>query len=51
MNYRIFHSLKHNLIQMKEAVTKDIGETDSKDIDMLQWCSAAALELIGQAGM
>lgn len=28
----------------------DIRDAGSKNIDMLKWCSAAALELIGQAG-
>ncbi|CAE6414136.1 unnamed protein product [Rhizoctonia solani] len=36
---------------MKDSIIKDIGGVPGKEIDMLQWCSATALELIGQAGL
>ncbi|KDN46717.1 hypothetical protein RSAG8_04097, partial [Rhizoctonia solani AG-8 WAC10335] len=35
---------------MKTAMTKDLAGTKSKEIDVLRWCSATALELVGQAG-
>ncbi|CAE6504714.1 unnamed protein product [Rhizoctonia solani] len=36
---------------LKDAITKDIDGAEWKEIDMLLWCSRAALELIGQAGL
>lgn len=44
---RLVHSSR---LQMKLAITKEIGGAQSKELDMLRWCSATALELIGQAG-
>ncbi|KAB5591162.1 Cytochrome P450 [Ceratobasidium theobromae] len=32
-------------LQMKLAITQDIGGAQSKELDMLRWCSATALEL------
>ncbi|KAG8689224.1 cytochrome P450-dit2 [Ceratobasidium sp. 423] len=34
---------------MKVAIIKDLGGAQSKEFDMLRWCSATALELIGTA--
>ncbi|CEL53526.1 Putative cytochrome P450 CYP13A5 OS=Caenorhabditis elegans GN=cyp-13A5 PE=3 SV=1 [Rhizoctonia solani AG-1 IB] len=34
---------------MKRSMIQDIGSVPGKEIDMLKWCSATALELIGQA--
>ncbi|QRV78706.1 cytochrome P450 family protein [Ceratobasidium sp. AG-Ba] len=42
-----FHSTAQEL---KDALTKELGETGSADTDVLHWCSSAALELIGLAG-
>ncbi|CUA72807.1 hypothetical protein RSOLAG22IIIB_10308 [Rhizoctonia solani] len=36
---------------MKKAMIKDLGGAQSKELDMLRWCSATALELIGTAGI
>lgn len=36
---------------LKGAINNELEGSGSKDLDMLQWCSAAALELIGQAGI
>ncbi|KAG8712651.1 cytochrome P450-dit2 [Ceratobasidium sp. 423] len=36
---------------MKNSIIKDMGGAPGKEIDMLRWCSATALELIGQAGL
>ncbi|CAE6418632.1 unnamed protein product [Rhizoctonia solani] len=36
---------------MKSSMIKDIGGAPGKEIDVLRWCSATALELIGQAGL
>ncbi|EUC53867.1 cytochrome P450 family protein [Rhizoctonia solani AG-3 Rhs1AP] len=36
---------------MKTAMVKDLGGAKHKEIDVLRWCSATALELIGQAGL
>ncbi|KAJ1305261.1 hypothetical protein OPQ81_000289 [Rhizoctonia solani] len=36
---------------MKNSIIKDIGSASAKEIDILRWCSATALELIGQAGL
>ncbi|CUA67703.1 hypothetical protein RSOLAG22IIIB_13540 [Rhizoctonia solani] len=36
---------------MKHSIIKEIGNMPGKEVDMLQWCGAAALELIGQAGL
>ncbi|KAB5588325.1 Cytochrome P450 [Ceratobasidium theobromae] len=36
---------------MKAAIMKDLDGAPLKEIDMLEWCSATALELIGQAGL
>ncbi|CAE6508193.1 unnamed protein product [Rhizoctonia solani] len=42
-----------NLIarNMKKAIIKDLNGSQTKEIDILRWCSATALELIGQAGL
>ncbi|KAH7319570.1 cytochrome P450 [Rhizoctonia solani] len=42
-----------NLIanNMKAAMIKDMGGAKHKEIDVLRWCSATALELVGQAGL
>ncbi|CUA74416.1 Putative cytochrome P450 cyp-13B1 [Caenorhabditis elegans] [Rhizoctonia solani] len=37
--------------KLKDAITRDIGGAERKEIDMLHWCSKVALELIGQAGL
>ncbi|KAF8714664.1 Cytochrome P450, partial [Rhizoctonia solani] len=37
--------------KMKRSMIKDIGGVPGKEIDMLKWCGATALELIGQAGL
>ncbi|KAF8754506.1 Cytochrome P450 [Rhizoctonia solani] len=44
----IFESIAQD---MKRSMIKDIGGVPGKEIDMLKWCSATALELIGQAGL
>ncbi|CEL53554.1 Cytochrome P450 94A1 OS=Vicia sativa GN=CYP94A1 PE=2 SV=2 [Rhizoctonia solani AG-1 IB] len=36
---------------MKRSIIKDIGNVPGKEIDVLKWCGATALELIGQAGL
>ncbi|CCO30009.1 hypothetical protein BN14_04033 [Rhizoctonia solani AG-1 IB] len=36
---------------MKRSMIQDIGSAPGKEIDMLKWCSATALELVGQAGL
>ncbi|KAF8600974.1 cytochrome P450 [Ceratobasidium sp. AG-I] len=35
---------------LKMSMTHDLNGSESKDMDMLHWCSAAALEIVGQAG-
>lgn len=40
----------HTPLQLKEALIKDLNGSTSRDLDMLYWCGAAALELIGKAG-
>lgn len=37
-------------MKLKEALIDNLNGSTSKDLDILHWCSAAALELIGQAG-
>nr|AVI01413.1 steroid 2-beta-hydroxylase [Thanatephorus cucumeris]QDJ74244.1 cytochrome P450-4 [Thanatephorus cucumeris] len=44
----IFESIAQN---MKRSMIKEIGGVPGKEIDMLKWCGATALELIGQAGL
>ncbi|CAE6382995.1 unnamed protein product [Rhizoctonia solani] len=44
----VFDTIAQN---MKRSVIKDIGNASGKEIDMLKWCGATALELIGQAGL
>ncbi|KAF8600122.1 cytochrome P450 [Ceratobasidium sp. AG-I] len=39
------------LLFLKEALMNELKGYGSKDLDMLKWCSATALELIGQAGL
>ncbi|KAG8695168.1 cytochrome P450-dit2 [Ceratobasidium sp. 394] len=34
-----------------EAIEKDLGRNASKDIDVFPWMTAAALELVGEAGL
>ncbi|KAG8743051.1 cytochrome P450-dit2 [Ceratobasidium sp. 414] len=34
-----------------EAIEKDLGHNPSKDIDIFPWMTAAALELVGEAGL
>lgn len=41
----------HIAQDMTEAIIKDLAGAESKEIDILHWCSATALELIGQAGL
>ncbi|KAF8597975.1 cytochrome P450 [Ceratobasidium sp. AG-I] len=45
VNTAVFHIL------LKDAMEKELRDSASKDLDMLYWCSATALELIGQAGI
>ncbi|CCO30018.1 Cytochrome P450 3A9 [Rhizoctonia solani AG-1 IB] len=44
----IFDTIAQN---MRSSIIEDIGGGQRKEIDMLRWCSATALELIGQAGI
>ncbi|CCO37426.1 Cytochrome P450 94A1 [Rhizoctonia solani AG-1 IB] len=44
----VFDAIAQN---MKKSMIKDIGDTPGREIDVLKWCSATALELIGQAGL
>ncbi|CAE6461075.1 unnamed protein product [Rhizoctonia solani] len=44
----IFDAIAHT---MKQLIVEDIGGMSGKELDMLQWCNATALELIGQAGL
>ncbi|CCO27929.1 hypothetical protein BN14_01919 [Rhizoctonia solani AG-1 IB] len=44
----IFDTIAQN---MKRSIIKDIGNVPEKEIDVLKWCGATALELIGQAGL
>ncbi|CAE6533898.1 unnamed protein product [Rhizoctonia solani] len=37
--------------KLKDALTRAIDGAESKEVDMLLWCSKTALELIGQAGL
>ncbi|QRV93490.1 cytochrome P450 family protein [Ceratobasidium sp. AG-Ba] len=36
---------------LNETLTNHLGETGSKEVDVLYWCNSAALEFIGQAGL
>ncbi|KAF8714698.1 cytochrome P450, partial [Rhizoctonia solani] len=35
----------------KYSMIKEMGDSGKKEMDMLRWCGATALELIGQAGL
>ncbi|CEL58396.1 hypothetical protein RSOLAG1IB_08503 [Rhizoctonia solani AG-1 IB] len=37
--------------RMTKSIARDVEEAAGRDIDMLYWCSATALELIGEAGL
>ncbi|QRW21138.1 cytochrome P450 family protein [Rhizoctonia solani] len=41
----VFHTVAENL---KDALIKDINGSETKEIDMLLWCSKAALDLVGR---
>ncbi|QRV78708.1 cytochrome P450 family protein [Ceratobasidium sp. AG-Ba] len=43
-----FHVLAQ---EVKDCLVKEIGDSGSKDINVMHWCNAVALELIGQAGL
>ncbi|KAG9078296.1 cytochrome P450-dit2, partial [Ceratobasidium sp. 370] len=36
---------------LNDALIKELGDTTSKETDLLYWCNVTALELIGQAGL
>ncbi|CAE6378107.1 unnamed protein product [Rhizoctonia solani] len=44
----VFDTIAQN---MKRSMIRDIVDVQGQDIDMLKWCGATALELIGQAGL
>ncbi|KAB5589353.1 cytochrome P450 cyp-13B1 [Ceratobasidium theobromae] len=44
----VFHGIAQ---KMKEAIANEIGEAQTKEMDVLRWCSAVALEMVGQAGL